>query len=69
MVAKNVLIRILLYFCVSDNHFNASNNGDWGWSRFLSLAELKDPKNGFVVNDTLIIEAEVTLLGLVVVES
>ncbi|KAK0596507.1 hypothetical protein LWI29_016366 [Acer saccharum] len=52
-----------------DNHFNASNNGDWGWSRFLSLAELKDPKNGFVVNDTLIIEAEVTLLGLVVVES
>ncbi|KAK4838133.1 hypothetical protein QYF36_011280 [Acer negundo] len=52
-----------------DNHFNASNNGDWGWSRFLSLAELKEPKNGFVVNDTLIIEAEVTLLGLVVVES
>ena len=57
------------YFCVSDNHFNASNNGDWGWSRFLSLAELKDPKKGFVVNDTLIIEAEVTLLGLVVVET
>ncbi|KAK0597690.1 hypothetical protein LWI29_027651 [Acer saccharum] len=30
----------------------------------MSFADLEDPKQGFLVDDTLIIEAEVTLLGL-----
>lgn len=32
----------------------------WGWTRFISLKKLKE---GFLVKDTLIIEAEVTLIG------
>ncbi|KAK1575113.1 hypothetical protein Q3G72_002731 [Acer saccharum] len=49
------------------NHLFDTNNSDRGYYRyqFLSFAELKDPKQGFLVNDTLIIEAEVTVLGLV----
>lgn len=31
----------------------------------MSLVDLKDKKNGFLVDDTLIIEAEVILLGLI----
>ncbi|KAK4837033.1 hypothetical protein QYF36_002262 [Acer negundo] len=40
-----------------------------GRMRFLSLAKLKDPEQGFLVDDTLIIEAEITLLGMVLAES
>ncbi|KAL5757703.1 hypothetical protein ACOSP7_020314 [Xanthoceras sorbifolium] len=38
-------------------------------NNFLSLAELKDTEEGYLVDDTLIIEAEATLLGLVLTES
>ncbi|KAJ0034150.1 hypothetical protein Pint_26450 [Pistacia integerrima] len=38
---------------------------NWGCRKFLSLHELKDPKQGFLVDDTCIIEAEVTVLGLI----
>ncbi|KAK1577535.1 hypothetical protein Q3G72_022595 [Acer saccharum] len=48
-----------------ENLFNSSDKYSSGWSNFLSLAKLKDPKQGYLVDDTLIIEAEVTLLGLV----
>ncbi|KAJ0049011.1 hypothetical protein Pint_16580 [Pistacia integerrima] len=37
---------------------------DWGFPT-LSLAKLKDTKQGYLMFDTLIIEAEVTLLGLI----
>ncbi|KAK3220057.1 hypothetical protein Dsin_014027 [Dipteronia sinensis] len=52
-----------------DNHLFAPNDNIWGRDRFLSFADLEDPKQGFLVDDTLIIEAEVTLLGLVISES
>nr|GMN75256.1 hypothetical protein TIFTF001_056755 [Ficus carica]GMN75264.1 hypothetical protein TIFTF001_056756 [Ficus carica] len=34
----------------------------------MSLTKFKDPENGFLVNDTCIIEAEAEVLGLVTLE-
>ncbi|KAL5757696.1 hypothetical protein ACOSP7_020307 [Xanthoceras sorbifolium] len=51
------------------NELFASNKAVLGLPEFLSLAKLKDPKMGYLVDDTLIIEAEVTLLGLVLPKS
>ncbi|KAJ0093602.1 hypothetical protein Patl1_26523 [Pistacia atlantica] len=39
-----------------------------GFIKFLSLAKLEDLKNGYLVGDIVIVEAAVTLLGLVVTE-
>ncbi|KAK1577253.1 hypothetical protein Q3G72_020182 [Acer saccharum] len=52
------------HFEFEDNYLFVPNDNIWGWERFLSFADLEDPKQGFLVDDTLIIEAEVTLLGL-----
>ncbi|KAJ0042320.1 hypothetical protein Pint_18344 [Pistacia integerrima] len=38
---------------------------NWGFSQFMSLDTLKDPKQGYLVHDNCIIEAEVKLLGSV----
>ncbi|KAL5755874.1 hypothetical protein ACOSQ2_020620 [Xanthoceras sorbifolium] len=46
-----------------------SNNFACGRREFLSLAKLKDSKHGYLVDDTLIIEAEATLLGLILPKS
>ncbi|KAL5822655.1 hypothetical protein ACOSQ3_020574 [Xanthoceras sorbifolium] len=51
------------------NELFASNKAVLGLPEFLSLAKLRDPKMGYLVDDTLIIEAEVTLLGLVLPKS
>ncbi|XP_026400425.1 MATH domain and coiled-coil domain-containing protein At3g58210-like [Papaver somniferum] len=32
----------------------------WGWRKFMPLSELHDPDKGYIVNDTCIIEVEVT---------
>ncbi|KAK3220056.1 hypothetical protein Dsin_014026 [Dipteronia sinensis] len=46
-----------------DNHLFAPNANVRGCDRFLSLSKLEYPNHGFLVNDALIIEANVTLLG------
>ncbi|KAK1574864.1 hypothetical protein Q3G72_000574 [Acer saccharum] len=45
-----------------DDHLFAPNDTDRGWDWFLSFADLEDPKQGFLVDGTLVIEAEVKLL-------
>ncbi|KAK3220054.1 hypothetical protein Dsin_014024 [Dipteronia sinensis] len=52
------------YLYAPSNIYNSS-----GWRDFLSLAKLKDSKKGYLMDDTLIIEAEVTLFGLVITKS
>ncbi|KAL5713528.1 hypothetical protein ACHQM5_015594 [Ranunculus cassubicifolius] len=37
----------------------------WGWAKFMELSVVNDPKRGFLVKNTLIIEADVTILGFV----
>ncbi|CAL5436108.1 unnamed protein product [Camellia sinensis] len=45
--------------------FSASTSGGWGNHSFLSFTGLHDASKGFLVKDTLIIEAEVSVLSTV----
>ncbi|KAL7252579.1 hypothetical protein ACSBR1_007193 [Camellia fascicularis] len=42
---------------VKQHEFN-SEESDWGFTSFMPLSELHDPSKGFLVNDTIIIEAD-----------
>ncbi|XP_023638908.1 ubiquitin carboxyl-terminal hydrolase 12, partial [Capsella rubella] len=39
---------------------NAACNNGWGFQEFISLADLTDPCKGFVVNDVLQVQVEIT---------
>ncbi|CAL9119400.1 unnamed protein product [Musa textilis] len=48
-------------------HFDSQNifcapRSDWGFPHFMPLSEVHNSSKGFLVNDTLIIEADVTVL-------
>ncbi|KAK9019655.1 hypothetical protein V6N11_054168 [Hibiscus sabdariffa] len=42
----------------TEHQFNARES-DWGFTSFMPLGELYDPHRGYLVNDTIIVEAEV----------
>ncbi|KAE8711065.1 Ubiquitin carboxyl-terminal hydrolase 12 [Hibiscus syriacus] len=44
----------------TNHHFNAGQD-DWGFPSFVPLGELHDPAKGYLVNDTLIVEAEIVV--------
>ncbi|GLT57010.1 hypothetical protein SLA2020_300170 [Shorea laevis] len=44
----------------TQHQFN-SRESDWGFTSFMSLGELYDPSRGFLVNDTCVVEADVTV--------
>ncbi|KAH9659372.1 ubiquitin carboxyl-terminal hydrolase 13 [Citrus sinensis] len=54
----------LLYECYTQHQFNARES-DWGFTSFMPLGELYDPNRGYLVNDTLIVEAEVIVRRVV----
>lgn len=69
------------YFLCVENQMNGKNSeveGEWlytltnraiGGRQFMTLAKLKDPTEGYLVDDSCIIKAEVTLHGLVLAET
>ncbi|KAH9610514.1 hypothetical protein KSS87_011420 [Heliosperma pusillum] len=48
----------------TQHQFNARES-DWGFTSFMALSELYDPSRGYLVNDTIIIEAEVAVRKIV----
>ncbi|KAJ4898182.1 Ubiquitin carboxyl-terminal hydrolase 13 [Raphanus sativus] len=44
----------------TQHQFNARES-DWGFTSFMPLGELYDPTRGYLVNDTILIEAEVSV--------
>ncbi|KAK1409857.1 hypothetical protein QVD17_36386 [Tagetes erecta] len=44
----------------TQHQFN-SKESDWGFASFITLSDLHDPKNGYLINDTCIIEADVAV--------
>ncbi|CAN7107268.1 unnamed protein product [Brassica rapa subsp. narinosa] len=44
----------------SQHQFN-SRESDWGFTSFMPLSELYDPTRGYLLNDTVVIEAEVAV--------
>ncbi|XP_056166107.1 uncharacterized protein LOC115692625 isoform X2 [Syzygium oleosum] len=51
------------YFINANCWFSASKE-DWGWPRFISHANFRSPNKGYLVRDTCVVEAEVTVLGV-----
>ncbi|XP_028116213.1 ubiquitin carboxyl-terminal hydrolase 12-like isoform X7 [Camellia sinensis] len=43
----------------TQHEFN-SQESDWGFTSFMPLSELHDPSKGFLVNDTIVVEADFT---------
>ncbi|KAL7228353.1 hypothetical protein ACSBR2_007135 [Camellia fascicularis] len=43
----------------TQHEFN-SQESDWGFTSFMPLRELHDPSKGFLVNDTIVVEADIT---------
>ncbi|KAG6484795.1 hypothetical protein ZIOFF_053320 [Zingiber officinale] len=48
----------------TQHQFNGRES-DWGFTSFMSLSELYDPSRGYLVNDSCVIEAEVTVRKVV----
>ncbi|CAK9869375.1 unnamed protein product [Sphagnum jensenii] len=48
----------------TQHQFNARES-DWGFTSFMPLQELYDPMRGFLVNDTLVLEADVNVRKVV----
>ncbi|KAL6954485.1 CSN-associated deubiquitinating enzyme Ubp12 [Sarracenia purpurea var. burkii] len=44
----------------TQHQFNARES-DWGFTSFMPLSELYDPSRGFLVNDTIVVEADVAV--------
>ncbi|KAM0041874.1 putative ubiquitinyl hydrolase 1 [Helianthus debilis subsp. tardiflorus] len=47
----------------AEHHFNAQES-DWGFTSFMPLSDLYDPRRGYLLNDTCIVEADVAVLEL-----
>ena len=48
----------------TQHQFNARES-DWGFTSFMPLSELYDPSRGYLVNDTVVVEAEVSFRRMV----
>ncbi|GAB2285666.1 CSN-associated deubiquitinating enzyme Ubp12 [Dionaea muscipula] len=48
----------------TQHQFNARES-DWGFTSFMALGELYDPARGYLVNDTVVVEAEVAVRRVV----
>jgi ubiquitin carboxyl-terminal hydrolase 7 len=58
------VIPLYLHDSDTQHQFNARES-DWGFTSFMPLSELYDPSRGYLLNDTLIIEAEVLVRRVV----
>lgn len=61
LFSLSVVFKIRKLHLADTEHLFNARNSDWGFSSFMSLAELDDPCRGYLVNDTLIVEAEVSV--------
>lgn len=50
----------LCYDTDTQHQFNARES-DWGFTSFMPLSDLYDPSRGYLVNDTVVVEAEVAV--------
>lgn len=55
-----VLFNILILVADTEHHFNASES-DWGFTSFIPFTELHDPGRGYLVDDKIILEVDVSL--------
>ncbi|EYU40999.1 hypothetical protein ABFS82_07G096600 [Erythranthe guttata] len=41
------------------------SNDNWGWPSFIEIATINDPKKGFIVNDSCLLEVEISVKAVV----
>jgi hypothetical protein len=51
------------FFFLTGKHWFSTSSSDWGYSQFMPLTDLLDPCQGFLVNDTLIVEVEIIVIS------
>ncbi|EYU41010.1 hypothetical protein MIMGU_mgv1a026254mg [Erythranthe guttata] len=57
---------------VSDEHKNqirtgrwfSASNDNWGWGTFMEIATINDPEKGFIVNDSCLLDIEISVLAV-----
>jgi len=55
-----VLFLWLYFHYVDTQHQFNEQESDWGFTSFIRLGKLHDPRRGYLMNDTLVVEVEVT---------
>lgn len=50
------------FFFAVDNWFTGPGLG-WGYREFISLADLRDPESGYLVNDKLTVQVEMEAIS------
>ncbi|XP_031253467.1 ubiquitin carboxyl-terminal hydrolase 12-like [Pistacia vera] len=58
--------KLFANFILLEDHMFGPTTKDWGFTQFMSLDTLKDPEQGYLVDDSFIIEAKVELLGSII---
>lgn len=53
-----------LFFLAEDETMLCNSSVDWGFARFMLLSELTNSRNGFLLNDILTVEVEISLMGM-----
>ena len=53
-----------LLYSETQHQFNSREN-DWGFTSFMPIQDIYDPSKGYLVNDTLILSAEVSVQKVV----
>ncbi|KAL4197118.1 hypothetical protein AMTRI_Chr04g186580 [Amborella trichopoda] len=54
-----------LFFYADPRHQFNARESDWGFTSFMPRSALYDLNKGYLVNDTIVVEAEVVVLGFV----
>ncbi|KAK7841564.1 ubiquitin carboxyl-terminal hydrolase 12 [Quercus suber] len=56
---------LIYFFPLTAKHWFSASCNDWGFSQLLSRKDLEDASKGFLVEDTLIVEAEIMVMSTV----
>ncbi|EYU41015.1 hypothetical protein MIMGU_mgv1a025326mg [Erythranthe guttata] len=48
----------------STQWFSGSTSSSWGWLSFIEIATINDPKNGFIVDDSCLLDVEISVLAI-----
>ena len=59
------IISFLIFFPLTAKHWFSASCNDWGLSQLLSRKDLEDASKGFLVEDTLIVEAEIMVMSTI----
>ena len=63
-VFNNCIQQVIIVFLLAAKNCFSAAAAAWGWTEFISLRTFSEADKGFLVKDTCILEAEVTVHGI-----